>query len=175
MRMKSTPTKPTFLRMNSRKSRTRQDSITELLHNRWTVRAMLFILLLLGLAGTGVELLLLGHDEDLLQLVPLVLIAVGLVVVIWHMVAQSRSSLRVMRGTMVLFIAGGILGILLHYRGSAEFQKEIDPSIAGVALFTKAIQSKAPPALAPSAMAWFGLLGLAWTSASSKGPRGGTG
>jgi hypothetical protein len=135
------------------------------------VRALLFILLLLGLTGTGVELLLLGHDEDLLQLVPLALIAVGVAVIIWHRCSASRWSLIFLRATMVAFVAGGILGVLLHYRGSVEFQREIDPSMQGLTLFTKAMQSKAPPALAPAAMAWFGLLGIAWTMRTNKGEK----
>jgi hypothetical protein len=64
---------------------------------------------------------------------------------------------------MVAFMASGALGIALHYRGNVEFQKELDPSIQGFTLFVKAMQAKTPPALAPAAMTWFGLLGLAFT------------
>ena len=51
-------------------------------------------------------------------------------------------------------------------------EKEIDPSIHGFELFTKAMQSKAPPALAPAILAQFGLLGLVCTyRATSKGEK----
>src|SRR5262245_56883886 len=132
-----------------------------------TARTIILWVLVFGLFGTGLELVLLGHDENAVQFVPLVLIVAGLAVIVWHAMVESSTSRRVMRATMVAFMASGALGIVLHYRGSVEFQKEIDPSIQGFALFAKAMQSKAPPALAPSAMTWFGLLGLAFTYMAS--------
>ena len=127
------------------------------------VRSTLLVLLIVGLIGNGVELLLLGHDESLIQLLPIILIAIGVTVIVWRMLAMNSWSLRVLRATMTAFIASGLLGIALHYRGNVEFQREMDPTIGGLSLFTKAMQAKAPPALAPAAMTWFGLLGLAGT------------
>jgi hypothetical protein len=124
---------------------------------------MVLAILIVGLAGTAVELLLLGHDESLTQLVPLILIVIGVVVIIWHLVADSSMSLRLMRITMTAFVGAGVLGIVLHYKGSVEFQKELDPSITGFELFKKAMQSKAPPALAPGTLVQLGLLGLVCT------------
>jgi len=66
---------------------------------------MLLGILVFGLIGTAVELLFLGHDESLTQLVPLVLIATGIAVITWHMLLESRSSLLVLRITMVAFVA----------------------------------------------------------------------
>lgn len=129
-------------------------------HDYRAVRALLLAILVFGLIGAEVELLFLGHDESPTQFIPLVLIGIGLAVVAWHVMAESSSSLRAMRVTMTLFIAAGLLGIALHYRGSVEFQKELDPSTNGFALFMKAMQSKAPPALAPGIMVYIGLLGL---------------
>ena len=127
------------------------------------IRTMLLAILVLGLIGTAVELLLLGHDEGLTQLAPLVLIGIGVPVTIWHAVAATPLSLRMMRIMMVALIAGSMIGIVMHYRGSVEFQKEVDPSIHGYALFIKVMQSKAPPALAPGILAHLGLLGLVCT------------
>jgi len=64
---------------------------------------------------------------------------------------------------MLLFIGAGLLGGVLHIRSSMEFQLETDPSLRGRKLFSKAMQAKAPPALAPRAMLQLGLLGLAFT------------
>jgi hypothetical protein len=124
---------------------------------------MLLAILVVGLIGTAVELMFLGHHEGALQLVPLALIAIGLIVVGWHLMSGTSSSLLILQVTMVAFIAAGMLGVVLHYRGNAEFQQEIDPSIHGFALFIKVMQSKAPPALAPGIMAHLGLLGLVYT------------
>ena len=113
--------------------------------------------------GTAAELLLLSHDEGALQLIPLVLIAVGLLVIFWHLLFVSPTSLRALRVSMLAFILAGAVGIGLHYRGSAEFQTEVDPTLGRFALFKKVMTSKAPPALAPGIMAQLGLLGLAYT------------
>jgi hypothetical protein len=61
------------------------------------------------------------------------------------------------------FVAGGVLGIALHYQGSVEFQKELDPSVQGFDLFMKVMHSKTPPPIAPGALAYLGLLGLVCT------------
>jgi hypothetical protein len=64
---------------------------------------------------------------------------------------------------MVLFVVAGALGIYYHYAANVEFQREVDPSLVGTALFWKAMAAKAPPALAPGSMAQLGLIGLAYT------------
>src|SRR5262245_4313245 len=109
------------------------------LHDVRAVRSMLLAILVLGLIGMEVELLFLGHDEDAMQFIPLVLIGVGLAVIAWHAIAESGASLFAMRITMTLFVAAGLLGIALHYSGNVEFQKELDPSANGFGLFIKAM------------------------------------
>jgi hypothetical protein len=128
------------------------------------LRRLLLAVLALGLAGTAIELVLLEHDESLLQLLPLVLIAIGLAVIACHVFMKSRLTVHLMRITMAAFVAAGVLGMVLHYQGNVEFQKELDPSLAGLSLFLKAIRSKAPPALAPGMLVQLGLLGLVVTS-----------
>lgn len=123
-------------------------------------------LLLLALAGTGTELLLLEHYEDAWQLVPLVLIGLGLAVTGWRLF-RPGAGLGVFRAVMLLMLASGALGLFLHYRGNVEFELEREPTLAGLALFREAMTG-ATPALAPGAMMLFGLLGLA--SAWSFGP-----
>src|SRR6185503_7107350 len=94
--------------------------------------------------------------------IPLVLLGLGLVVLAWHVVQQGLGSVRVLQILMVLFVIGGLLGFVLHYRGSTEFQLEVNPDLSGLELFLKAIRAKTPPALGPSAMIYLGLLGLAY-------------
>jgi hypothetical protein len=132
-------------------------------HKDAVIRTIFFGIFVLGLAGSGVELLLLNHRETLLQVIPLVLIALVLVITACHLVFNRRVSLVALRATTTALIAAGGLGIVLHYQGNVSFQKEIDPSIQGFELFSKAIHATAPPALAPASMIWFGLLGFACT------------
>lgn len=127
------------------------------------IRRVLFWILMLGMSGTAVELLLLKHDEDPYQLIPLVLLAAGLVAVSGHALRPTPATAGAVRTTMAAFFAAGLAGLYFHYRANVEFQLEGDPSLAGRALVMKALEAKAPPALAPGVMIQLGLAGLAYT------------
>lgn len=126
------------------------------------LRTFLLALFLLGVTGVFAELLLIGHTEDRLQLVPLALFAVSLLVIAWYATTRSGHSIRVFQALMVVFVAAGVVGIILHYRGNMEFELEMYPGLAGVELFRESITG-AFPALAPGTMVQLGLIGLAWT------------
>jgi hypothetical protein len=128
-----------------------------------TMRRMLLGVLVLGLIGSGVDLLFLSHYEDVWQVVPLALIGLALAILLWHAAARNAASVHALRATMVLTIASAGIGIALHSQANAEFQLDIDPSASGPALWMKVLRAKAPPALAPGVMAHLGLLGLAYT------------
>ena len=123
---------------------------------------MVLVVLVLGLIGTGTELLLLEHYEDTWQLAPLVLIGLGLVALAAHAVLRRAGSIIAIRLIMVLSVASGAIGVGLHYQGNAEFEREMYPSIEGLELFSKSMTG-ATPALAPGTMALLGLLGLIYT------------
>jgi hypothetical protein len=126
----------------------------------FSTRRLLLAVLFIGILGTGLELVLLEHYENPWQLVPLVLLAAGTFVLIWHAARPGKASAIVLRTTMSLFLAAGILGVGLHYRANVEFQLELDPDQSRTDIFWKAIRAKAPPALAPGVMVQLGLLGL---------------
>ena len=65
------------------------------------VRRMMLALLVLELIGTGAELLLMSHYEDVWQIVPLALIALALGILGWHRASRSASTIRALRVTMV--------------------------------------------------------------------------
>jgi hypothetical protein len=127
------------------------------------IRRLLLGILLLGLLGTGAELLLLNHTEEPRQWIPLLLILSAFLVSGWHWVRPTAISTRIFQWLMIAFIAGGCAGLYFHYQGSVEFKLESKPSLNGWALFWEAIRGKAPPALAPGAMIQLGLIGLAYT------------
>jgi hypothetical protein len=126
-------------------------------------RRILLFILLAGVAGIMAELLLLAHTEDLNQLIPLALGAATVAlsaIIAWR---PSRGALRLFQALMVMMILSGALGMYLHLGANMEFQLEMDPALHGFALLKKSIVAKAPPALAPGAMAQLGLIGLAYT------------
>ncbi len=127
------------------------------------VRRFVLLILLLGLAGTGAELLLLAHYEDVNQWIPLALIGVALVVLVVGALRPHAGTIRLTRALMALFIVAGVVGVALHFQANLEFQTEVDPSLSGWPLIQKALLAKAPPALAPGAMIQLGLIGVAYT------------
>ena len=139
------------------------------------IRWFLMAILLMGLLGTGVELLLLEHTEGFWQWVPLFLIAAGVIVLCWGLLRPGRRTIRVLQGTMTLFVLSGLAGFILHYQGNVEFELEMYPSLKGVELFWEAIQG-ATPTLAPGTMIQLGLLGWVYThrhpqlGSSNEGP-----
>ena len=126
------------------------------------LRGFLLILLVIGILGTGAELLLLEHTEDVWQFVPLSLMGLSLIVLGWRVVDRGAVSMRVFQGTMILFVVSGFVGFWMHYQGNVEFELEMYPTMEGFELFRAALGG-ATPALAPGTMIQLGLLGLVYT------------
>jgi hypothetical protein len=126
-------------------------------------RRILLAILIAGIAGISLELWLMAHTEDLIQLIPLLLAAMGTVSAIAVALRPAVSTVRLFQVVMMLFLISGVVGMYLHFEVNMEFQREMDPALAGMALFQKAILAKSPPALAPGAMIQLGLIGLAYT------------
>jgi hypothetical protein len=126
------------------------------------LRSALLVLFVVGSVGTGVELLLLGHTEDTWQWTPLVLMGLSVPALTWFLVRPGRAGGRTLQVLMGLFVVGGVIGLSLHYRGNAEFELEMYPSLEGFGLFWEAVRG-ATPVLAPGMLIELGLLGLAYT------------
>jgi NO-binding membrane sensor protein with MHYT domain len=135
------------------------------------VRRMLLFILVLGLVGTGAELVLLEHYGDPWQVTPLALIGVALLVLAWHTVTRGPASIRALQAVMTLFLAAGVVGVWLHYKGNTEFELEADPTLTGFQLFKESLAG-AMPTLAPGTMIELGLIGLVY---SYRHPRSGIG
>jgi hypothetical protein len=116
----------------------------------------------LGLIGTMTELLLLEHDEEALQFVPLVLMTLGALTLLWYYVRKDTTSLRALQIVMGLFVLSGFVGMAAHFHGSMEYQLELNPDLSTEELLDKILHAKAPPLLAPGMMIQMGLLGLAY-------------
>jgi hypothetical protein len=126
------------------------------------VRGGLGVIFLLGVVGTGLELILLEHTEDLEQWIPLLLFGVGLVLFLVALLRPTVLSLRLYSLCMLAYVVSGLLGTWYHYAGNVEFELERTPDLGGLALFRSAMEG-ATPALAPGTMIWLGLLGLLYT------------
>jgi hypothetical protein len=134
------------------------------------LRRFLLMTLLVGTAGMGTELLFIGHLEDRMQLVPVVLLTAGVAALLWHALRPGTASIRVVRLLMSLFVGSGMLGVGLHYRGNLEFEREMYPTMAGLELVRNTLTG-ATPVLAPGSMALLGVVGLAAVYRLSPGHR----
>jgi hypothetical protein len=129
----------------------------------FTLRGLLLALVTFGLLGLATELVFLEHYEEPTMAIPLVAIVAALAAVAAVVLKPGRGTVRAVRLVMSLFVTVGLLGVVLHYQGSLEFQVDMDPTASTWQLFWKVMHMKAPPTLAPGAMAQLGLLGLLGT------------
>lgn len=124
------------------------------------IRRLLIGLLCFGLAGTTLELWLIGHHEDVWQWIPLAVMTTSAVSAGWVAASWSRMATVTFRLMMVALMITGLVGAVLHYRANMEFQLEMDPSLSGLALMAEVLHAKAPPALAPGNMVLLALVGM---------------
>jgi hypothetical protein len=126
------------------------------------LRKFLLVLAIALFAGALVELWLVGHTEDPIQLIPFVLavvaIAVSLLVFFW----RSTGTIQVMRVWMAVVVLGTFLGVYLHVEGNVAFEREVDPMAPTSRLFWQGLGG-GNPLLAPGILAIAALLAVAAT------------
>lgn len=137
----------------------RRGAVSRPVDDSASLRKLLLALVLLGAAGLAAELLLLEHFESFRQWLPLLVLAGAFATGIALAARPNRATVRIFQATMLLCIAAGLLGLVLHYRGNAAFEREMDASVRGFGLFWSALRG-ATPALAPGALVQLGILGL---------------
>jgi hypothetical protein len=123
-----------------------------------------FLLILAGLicAATVVELWLIKHTKDPIQLLPFILCGLGLAAVVVVLLRPQRRTLRALQGIMGLLILGSLIGVYEHIASNLEFALEIQPNAATNTLIFKALGG-ANPLLAPGMLAFAALLAIAAT------------
>ena len=126
------------------------------------MRRGILLIFVLGTVGLGTELLLLDHFEEWRQQVPLVLLALGLILLAARLLYRGAIILRLFRWTMLAFVLGGMVGLWFHLSSNMEFELEMHPTMSGLELLAKAL-SGAMPALAPGALVQLGLIGFLYT------------
>lgn len=124
------------------------------------LRRFLLATLIVGTAGMDAELLLIGHVEGRLQVLPVLLLALACLSLVWLAARPSRAAVRGVQALMTLSVLSGAVGIVLHYQGNTAFELEMYPDMAGLELVRKTLTG-ATPVLAPGSMALLGLVGMA--------------
>ena len=126
------------------------------------LRLFLLALSVALLCGAVVELWLVEHTEDPLQLVPFVLCGPGAVVLIVALLRPNRAALWALRACMLLVSAGSLLGVYLHVESNVALERELNPGLPAGRVLLGALGG-ANPLLAPGVLAVAALLALAAT------------
>jgi hypothetical protein len=112
--------------------------------------------------GTVVELLLVKHWEDAVQIIPFVLCGLGAIAALLLLFRPRRATVLSLRLAMALVICGSLFGIYEHFVNNFAFQREIKPDASMTDVLINAIAG-GNPLLAPGTMAVAALLALAAT------------
>lgn len=107
------------------------------------------------------ELYLLEHYEDRLQLIPILCIALLLVLMVILLFRKSAIVQGVFKFVLLLTAGSGVYGIFLHLSANYEFEQEMRPSVKGWDLFVESL-SGALPTLAPGSMIVLALIGYSY-------------
>lgn len=127
-----------------------------------SLRQLVLALVFIGVVGLEIELALLRHADSFSQLIPHIVLLIGLLATVIVYLRPSAATLRAFQAIMWLFVVIGVLGVFFHFKGNLEFATERDPSLSGFKLIWKVLRG-ATPALAPGALSQLGLLGLIYT------------
>lgn len=130
-------------------------------HSAEGLRRLLLGTFAIGVVGTTAELLLLGHVDGWLQLIPLPLLALAVVLLAVHLRRSGSAARGAFEALMWIFLICAPLGVALHFRGNVEFEREMYPDMSGFELIRKTMTG-ATPVLAPGTMALLGLVGIAY-------------
>jgi hypothetical protein len=127
-------------------------------------RTRRFMLLLSGLVFVSalIELVLVQHTNEALQLVPFGLCVIGLGTLGAVLLRPRRSTLLLLRAGMALVAVGGTVGVTVHLLRNMAFEQDIRPNVSLGGVFISAL-SGAAPLLAPGVFVFGALLGLVAT------------
>ena len=117
-----------------------------------------FSVLLLG--GSLVELFLVEHTEDAVQLIPFALCGLGALAALAALFKPRRATVWALRVCMILVVAGSLYGVYEHVSNNLAFQKEVNPNAPTGEMLRGALGG-ANPLLAPGILAAAAALALA--------------
>lgn len=126
------------------------------------LRRFLLVFSVLLLAGSLVELFLVEHTEDTVQLIPFALCGLGALAALAALFKPGRATMWALRACMILVVAGSLFGVYEHVSHNFEFQKEVNPNATSGEMMRGALGG-ANPLLAPGILAAAAVLALAAT------------
>ena len=124
-------------------------------------KQLIIAALLFMMVGTALELYLLGHYEDTLQLIPIICIGASIITLILLFFRRTKWTIGLYKLVLGLSALSGFYGTYLHLQANYEFEVEMKPTVKGWELFVESL-SGALPALAPGSMIVLALIGYSY-------------
>lgn len=123
-----------------------------------------FLLAMAGLlfVGTLIELALIKHWGEPLQLTPFVLSVVGLASVVWAWGRTARGPLMTLRALMVPLALASLVGVYVHVSGNVAIFTETHANAEPLKLIAAGLGGR-NPLVAPGMLALAGILAAAAT------------
>ncbi|HEX5708570.1 MAG TPA: hypothetical protein VFX96_14800 [Pyrinomonadaceae bacterium] len=126
------------------------------------LRLFLLVLSVALMCGAVVELLMVEHTEDPVQLIPFALCGLGAAAALAALARPRRATMWALRIAMALVVSGTLLGVYLHLEGNMGLQRELSPNAPTGEILWGAL-SGGNPLLAPGILSVAALLALAAT------------
>lgn len=120
---------------------------------------LLLAIFVFGSIGVVAELILLEHYEEPQQLIPLIVIALGVGTSLWVARTSNPGARLLFRFLLAIFVIAGALGVGFHLWDN--YGHERDEGLVGAELFWAVVKGSAP-ALAPGTMVLLAAIGYAF-------------
>lgn len=130
-------------------------------YERYSLVQVILAALLFMSLGIVLELFLIGHYEDVLQLIPILCVGISILLVLVLAFRRTNFVMKLFRSILIITALSGFYGTFLHLRANYEFELEMKPGAEGWDLFRESL-SGALPALAPGSMIALALIGYSY-------------
>ena len=127
----------------------------------YNLKYVILYTLIFFLFGSLIELYLIKHYEDIIQIIPIFCLGVSLGSLLILYFRVSKLTINLFKGSLSVISFVGLLGVILHLNSNFQFEKEMRPSSSTMDLFIESL-SGALPALAPLNLVLLAMVGYSY-------------
>lgn len=135
----------------------------------YNLKYVILYTLIFFLFGSIIELYLIKHYEDVIQIIPIFCLGVSLGSLIILYFRVSKLTINLFKGSLSVISFVGLLGVILHLNSNFQFEKEMRPSSSTMDLFIESL-SGALPALAPLNLVLLAMVGYSYVLTINQKP-----
>jgi amino acid permease len=125
------------------------------------VKRIILLAFVFMTVGSLLELYLLDHYEDALQLIPILCLGISMLIMLILFFKRTNALKNLFKVVLTLTAISGFVGVYLHLNGNFEFEQEMKPTAQNWDLFVES-WSGAFPALAPLSLTILALIGYSY-------------